>query len=205
MEELDFTLPNERLKLRRDPRIQWRSARELVEAGLPAPQAYMAIRDRSDDDLKSYDLAASMLLLDGAFNVNSTSVHAWSALLGSFFGAKVKGKDGVQPGDEYESPFLRINEPLGSAIKEGDNVNSASEEAYLGYRSLSQSEIRTLASEIVIQVKRRGPFAPLPSSLTAPCRKMLHRHHPTGKAMPCKAPSPPPLRMPASTSGFRMK
>ena len=25
MEELDFTLPNERLKLRRDPRIQWRS------------------------------------------------------------------------------------------------------------------------------------------------------------------------------------
>jgi hypothetical protein len=161
MEELDFTLPNERLKLRRDPRIQWRSARQLVEAGLPAPQAYIAIRDRSDDDLKSYDLAASMLLLDGAFNVNSTSVHAWSALLGSFFGAKVKGKDGVQPGDEYESPFLRINEPLGSAVKDGDNVNSASEEAYLGYRSLSQSEIRDLATEIVIQVKRRGPFRSL--------------------------------------------
>jgi hypothetical protein len=102
-----------------------------------------------------------MLLLDGAFNVNSTSVHAWSALLGSFFGAKVKGKDGVQPGDEYESPFLRINEPLGSAIKDGDNVNSASEEAYLGYRSLSQSEIRALATEIVVQVKRRGPFRSL--------------------------------------------
>jgi hypothetical protein len=161
MEEMDFTLPNDRLKLRRDPRLLWRQARELVEAGLPAPQAYMAIRDRIDDDLKSYDLAASMLLLDGAFNVNSTSVHAWSALLGSFFGAKVKGKDGVQPGDDYESPFLRINEPLGSAIKEGDNVNSASEEAYLGYRSLSQSEIRTLAAEIVAQVKRRGPFRSL--------------------------------------------
>ena len=161
MEELDFNLPNERLKLRRDPRVQWRSARELIEAGLPAPQAYMAIRDRSDDDLKSYDLSASMLLLDGAFNVNSTSVHAWSALLGSFFGAKVKSKDGVLHGDEYESPFLRINEPLGSPIKEGDNVNSASEVAYLGYRSLSQSEIRALASEIVVQVKRRGPFRSL--------------------------------------------
>jgi hypothetical protein len=161
MEEVDFALANNRLKLRRNPRLLWRQARELVEAGLPAPQAYMAIRDRSDDDLKSYDLASSMLLLDGAFNVNSTSVHAWSALLGSFFGAKVKGKDGVQPGDEYESPFLRINEPLGSAIKDGDNVNSASEEAYLGYRSLSQSEIRDLATEIVVQVKRRGPFRSL--------------------------------------------
>ena len=161
MEEVDFALANNRLKLRRNPRLLWRQARELVEAGLPAPQAYMAIRDRSDDDLKSYDMAASMLLLDGAFNVNSTSVHAWSALLGSFFGAKVKGKDGVQPGDEYESPFLRINEPLGSAIKDGDNVNSASEEAYLGYRSLSQSEIRALATEIVVQVKRRGPFRSL--------------------------------------------
>jgi hypothetical protein len=161
MEEVDFTLANNRLKLRRDPRLLSRKTRELVEAGLPAPQAYMAIRDRSDDDLKSYDLAASMLLLDGAFNVNSTSIHAWSALLGSFFGAKVKGKDGVQPGNEYESPFLRINEPLGTAVKDGDNVNSASEEAYLGYRSLSQSEIRTLAAEIVIQVKRRGPFRSL--------------------------------------------
>ncbi|MDA1045312.1 MAG: hypothetical protein O3A82_00095 [Verrucomicrobia bacterium] len=161
MEEVDFALANNRLKLRRNPRLLWRQARELVEAGLPAPQAYMAIRDRSDDDLKSYDLASSMLLLDGAFNVNSTSVHAWSALLGSFFGAKVKGKDGVQPGDEYESPFLRINEPLGSAIKDGDNVNSASEEAYLGYRSLSQSEIRDLATEIVVQVKQRGPFRSL--------------------------------------------
>jgi hypothetical protein len=161
MEELDFTLSNNRLKLRRDPRLLWRQARELVEAGLPAPQAYMAIQDRIDDDLKSYDLAASMLLLDGAFNVNSTSVHAWSALLGSFFGAKVKGKDGVQSVDEYESPFLRINEPLGSAIKDGDNVNSASEEAYLGYRSLGQSEIRALATEIVVQVKRRGPFRSL--------------------------------------------
>ena len=161
MEAVGFTLPNERLKLRRGPRFLWRQARELVEAGLPAPQAYMAIQDRIDDDLKSYDLSAGMLLMDGAFNVNSTSVHAWSALLGSFFGAKVKGKDGVQPGDEYESPFLRINEPLGPAIKAGDNVNSSSEETYLGYRSLNQTEIRTLATEIVAQVKRRGPFRSL--------------------------------------------
>ncbi|MBU61533.1 MAG: hypothetical protein CMI26_03405 [Opitutae bacterium] len=161
MEEVDFTLANNRFKLRRDPRLLWRRTRELVEAGLPAPQAYMTILDRRDDDLKSYDMAASMLLLDGAFNVNSTSVHAWSALLGSFFGAKVKGKNGVQHGDDYESPFLRVNEPLGQAIKEEDKVNSASKEAYLGYRSLSQFEIRALAAEIVTQVKRRGPFRSL--------------------------------------------
>ena len=128
-----------------------------------------------------------MLLLNGAFNVNSTSVHAWSALLGSFFGAKVKGKDGVQPGDDYESPFLRINEPLGLAIKEGDNVNSASEEAYLGYRSLSQSEIRDSSHR-----NRRpkssgaGPFALLQSSsiVLCPMPKMPLRSGRLGKQMP---------------------
>jgi hypothetical protein len=161
MQELDFALPNGRLKLRRDPRLLWSQVRELVAAGLPAGQAYMVALDRLDDNLKTYDLSASMLLLDGAFNVNSTSVHAWSALLGSFFGAKVKGKAGIRAGDEHESPFLRMNEPFGAPVKDGDDVNSASDDTYLGYRTLNQSEIRSLATEIVAQVKRRGPFRSL--------------------------------------------
>ena len=54
-----------------------------------------------------------------------------------------------------------MNEPFGPPIKDGDNVNSASDQAYSGYRVLSQTEIRALATEIVTQVKRRGPFRSL--------------------------------------------
>lgn len=153
-----FALSNRRYKVYDTPRQRWRRAQELVAEGVHPLQARPTIEDRRDDDLKSYDLAASMLLVDGAFNVNSTSVHAWSALLASFFGSKVSDRTGAVAEADYESPFLRMNQPHGPAIKAGDNVNSASDAAYLGYRSLSQDEIRSLATNIVNEIKRRGPF-----------------------------------------------
>ena len=87
-------------------------------------------------------------------------LQRWSALLGSFFGAKVVGQDGVSGVEEYDSPFLRMNRPHGPAVKDGDGTNSASSPAYLGYRVLSKEEIRVLATEIVKQVRADiGPHA----------------------------------------------
>ena len=161
LDDPDFTLSNRRYKVRDTPRQRWRRAQELIAEGLHPLQAAPTIEDRRDDDLKAYDLAASMLLVDGAFNVNSTSVHAWSALLASFFGTKVKDKTGAVTETDYESPFLRMNQPHGAPVKAGDAVDSASDVAYLGYRSLSREEIRALATGIVAEVKRRGPFRSL--------------------------------------------
>ena len=161
LDDPSFTLSNRRYKVRDTPRQRWRRAQELVAKGVHPLQAAPTIEDRRDDDLKACDLAATLLLVDGAFNVNSTSVHAWSALLASFFGTKVSDKTGAVAEADYESPFLRMNRPHGPAVKAGDPVNSASDAAYLGYRSLSQDEIRSLATCVVEEVKRRGPFRSL--------------------------------------------
>jgi hypothetical protein len=108
-------------------------------------------------DLRNIDRAAANLMLDGAFNVNSTSVGAWKALLGSLSGNQLR----------------LFNATAGSAttlsLGTGTDKNpiprfwSASASAtpnapWDGLRVLSNSEIEELASRIVEQVKLRGPF-----------------------------------------------
>lgn len=96
-------------------------------------------------------LMAAHLMVDGSFNVNSTSVEAWTAMLASTRGLEfdTSSPDGADSGagDNDRSPIPRLHHPLGS---DGD--------PWLGFRSLSDSEIRDLAENIVEQIKRRGPF-----------------------------------------------
>jgi hypothetical protein len=108
-----------------------------------------------------YETAASGLLVDGAFNVNSTSVEAWVAFLSSFLGKDVALQDGSsdETGDD-NSPFLRIGQPVGGAA----SMSSSPVEArttYDGYRRLDAEDIRKLATEMVRQVRLRGPFMSL--------------------------------------------
>ncbi|MFD0893884.1 hypothetical protein KBB96_10705 [Luteolibacter ambystomatis] len=93
---------------------------------------------------------ASHLMVDGAFNVNSTSVNAWSAVLAGLRGTPFKLDDGSPSGAtvyENGSPFPRFRYPSGS-----------SNDAWSGYRSLDDGRIRKLAEEMVAEVKKRGPF-----------------------------------------------
>jgi hypothetical protein len=107
-----------------------------------------------------YNQSAVELLVDGAFNVNSTSIHAWSALLGSFLGSQVELADGtiVDADDQANpsSPILRVDNPLSGAAPdspEGDDF-----ETYAGYRDLNLTQINELSASIVGEVKLRGPF-----------------------------------------------
>ncbi len=108
-------------------------------------------------ELRNVDKAAANLLLDGAFNVNSTSTGAWKALLGSLSGNELR----------------LFNATGGSAatvnLGTGTNKNpiprfwSASASAtpndpWDGLRVLDDNEIEELAKRIVEQVKLRGPF-----------------------------------------------
>lgn len=89
---------------------------------------------------------AAHLWVDGMFNINSTSVDAWKALLASTRKIKVETQeDGeiVSSGTAY----TRMSIPY-----RGEN------EEWTGFRSLSDEQIESLAEEIVIQVKERGPF-----------------------------------------------
>ena len=104
----------------------------------------------------AYRKSAARLMVEGGFNINSTSVEAWTAVLSA---AHLK---------------RRVTMPGGSALNGQDrgqfvvsrNPNPAvaddSEESrWLGYRELTIEEIRQLAEAVVRQVKLRGPFRSL--------------------------------------------
>src|SRR5690606_12320145 len=95
---------------------------------------------------------AENLLVNGAFNINSTSVEAWKALFSALKGVPI-GTD-ASPA----APFSRTLSPVGgsAAARTGITAN-----AWNGFNDLTQAEINTLAEEMVLQVRLRGPFLSL--------------------------------------------
>lgn len=92
---------------------------------------------------------ASDLMVDGAFNVNSTSVEAWTAVLAGLRGTKMDvDNNSVSTGTD--TPFPRLRDPVGTS---NDN--------WQGYRSLSDGQIQQLAKNLVDEVRTRGPFQSL--------------------------------------------
>ncbi len=114
---------------------------------------------------EAFERIAAYLTVDGAFNVNSTSADAWAALLSGLRDREVLYRD--ESGDltlaanDERSPILSKSLPANIAAEEAgsnlDRVNSL----WSGYRSLSDTQIRTLAEKLVEQVKARGPFLSL--------------------------------------------
>lgn len=86
------------------------------------------------------------LLVDGAFNVNSTSAEAWKALLSS-----VREQELFVTGGAKQQ-FVH---PLGTL---GYAYNNSPTNDWAGLRDLSDTEINALANAIVVEVKARGPF-----------------------------------------------
>jgi hypothetical protein len=122
----------------------------------PLPNARMRLATGAKsattaERLESYHQSASALMVEGAFNVNSTRVEAWKALLGSSRPSGYAGDDQVA--------FPRVLAAPGGAWKNGDDADS--DEAWAGHRELTKAEIDALAREIVREVKKRGPFISL--------------------------------------------
>ncbi|MCC5844364.1 MAG: hypothetical protein JJU05_08950 [Verrucomicrobia bacterium] len=108
-------------------------------------------------DLRDPEQAAAHLMLDGAFNINSTSVPAWRALLSSLSGNRLGiwnatgGTMAVLDGTSVEdtNPIPRFWSASSSGTPNA---------AWDGLRVLTDAEINDLAEQIVKQVKTRGPF-----------------------------------------------
>ena len=103
---------------------------------------------------------AGHLLVDGAFNINSTSVDAWEAFLSSTYGMPFQKMDetGMITGfEELEGKvrFPRLQTVLGEAFDTGSETK---EGYWTGFRSLTSTEVRELAEEMVKQVIELGPF-----------------------------------------------
>lgn len=108
-------------------------------------------KDAQAADLRNFDRAASLLTVEGGFNVNSTSVEAWSAFLAALRNQPYDGKAGTG------SVFARLFEPAGDQIAEGA-VGPFEADSVTGFRRLTDEQIRDLAERIVEQVRVRGPF-----------------------------------------------
>ena len=106
--------------------------------------------------LRDVNKAAASLLVRGAFNVNSTSVDAWAALLASFRAdpeITLTQPGGIEVG--VNDMFSRLFLPVG---KEYKNQVYTESETWSGFRKLTDAQIRALAVAIVAEVKARGPF-----------------------------------------------
>lgn len=122
----------------------------------PLPNGRMRLagpaRKATADNLTNFHRAALELMVDGSFNVHSTRVEAWKALLASTRLAGYPGSPGLVP-------FPRtLNAPGGEYKSGGDTGGDA---AWAGTRVLTEGEIDSLARAIVEQVKLRGPFVSL--------------------------------------------
>ncbi|MES2438967.1 MAG: hypothetical protein V4584_07865 [Verrucomicrobiota bacterium] len=103
------------------------------------------------EQLMDFHQSAGQLMVGGAFNVNSTRVEAWKAMLGS---TRLSGF-----GDGAGVPFPRMLDPQEGVWKNGDSADS--DKVWAGYRELDETEVGRLAEAIVEQVKLRGPFISL--------------------------------------------
>ena len=133
-----------------NPRLRLAPYQESEYSALPSP----AERLRR---------GAAHLWNDGAFNINSTSVDAWTALLAGLRDLPVNN----DTDSTLRTPYPRTLRPDGG---DGALLTTASlparglsqkADAYTGYRALSDDDLRLLASRIVDEVRLRGPFLSL--------------------------------------------
>jgi hypothetical protein len=113
------------------------------------------------------DEAAAHILVDGVFNVNSTSVPAWKQFLLSNVNRKVDVRNnalGTDSSPKDEAVFPRILHPYTTGLAQGNRKPGTQEgdkSVYTGNRSITDAEAHALAKAIVREVRLRGPFISL--------------------------------------------
>lgn len=126
--------------------------------------------DEARDALKASDgflKAAGHLMVDGFFNVNSTSVDAWYALFSGIRERQVVARrnDGslevvLVPSDKRIA-LSRFNTAVSGEEMEDPEfgvVREDGNDSWVGVRFLDDGQLLKLAEECVKQVKKRGPF-----------------------------------------------
>ena len=115
---------------------------------------------------EGYASIAGWQMMEGAFNINSTSVSAWKAMLSSVHdkdavfnllspNARTSSFSPLTPLKTETSRISRLSLPVSDTAKAGATLKDA---YWLGPRDYKESELQILASKIVDQVRARGPF-----------------------------------------------
>jgi len=113
---------------------------------------------------------ARYMMIDGAFNVNSTSYDAWRAVLSSMRGIPINnGATSTSTSGTTNIPrFIESNSMTTGAytsavlpITSTSATAGADPQSFAGFRQLTDADIDNLAFKIVQQVRLRGPFLSL--------------------------------------------
>jgi type II secretory pathway pseudopilin PulG len=116
------------------------------------------------DKADSWQTIASRLEVEGMFNVNSTSVKAWRALLGHARNQKIPHHTEAGMSLSGETNYGHSRFSVAGDVKAGGPGMSGGfslSSELTGYRIFDDALLDTLADEIVKQVRLRGPFLSL--------------------------------------------
>ena len=139
----------------------------------PMSKLFSGTGTNTETKSDAHEIASSMLMIEGAFNVNSTSVEAWKSMLASLDGAFMPvASDTNNPGAVVakEANEAAVNHlltafgggsPDSAAFKESVLTTAADKAQWRGYRSLSNDEVDALAKALVVEIRKRGPFLSL--------------------------------------------
>jgi hypothetical protein len=140
-----------------DPRMKLRLPNGKVAADL-SPAVTQAT---------AYKSIAAWQTMEGSFNINSTSVPAWKAMLASVHDAQALVNQrapttaittalaALKPTATGKARISRMRLPASTSAADGA---TPADGYWLGPREYSDAELQTLADNIVKQVRLRGPF-----------------------------------------------
>lgn len=130
---------------------------DFVNGGVPLDNPRFTLESGRDAGataaaLADYRRSAAVLLNRGAFNVNSTSVAAWTAFLGSAKNLAVADKAKTTPDATNNARFPRMLTKDTAAPAAGNTDNPSN---WTGFANLSDTQIANLANAIVAENKAR--------------------------------------------------
>jgi hypothetical protein len=102
--------------------------------------------------LQNHRKSAKALLNLGAFNVNSTSVEAWTSFLASTKGLQMPGASSLQPGANENARFPRLVGKQTTVPAKGNALDASN---WNGFNNLTDAQIKALAQAIVAENKDR--------------------------------------------------
>lgn len=128
---------------------------------------------RSQVELLNYKKAAGGLVVEGGFNINSTSIEAWKAILSSRSGMTFDPQTGDLSTIELAATYSRFFKPKDNSAVAANLADGL----FGGFRQLTEAQISQLAAQIVAERKRRGPSLALADFVN---RKLVKRDASTG-------------------------
>ena len=114
----------------------------------------------------AYKIAAEYQMIRGPFNVNSTSVQAWKAMLAATNKSQVTTlwarTSALENRKALGTPISAMSLVNGGAIPgmpvDASKIDNPRTNDWNGYRELTEPELEKLATEIVAEIRERGPF-----------------------------------------------